>query len=87
MKPDRIFDLPNIGKELSDKLFRCNITSAYHLKKIGSRNAFTMILLIDSTACLNMLYALEGAVRGIRWHKLTQDQKNELKLFYQSIKC
>jgi DNA transformation protein and related proteins len=86
MNTEQFFELPNIGKEISGKLMKCHITSAYQLKQIGSRNAFLKILLIDCTACLDMLYALEGAVQGIRWHNLTPDKKNELKRFYQSIK-
>jgi len=31
---------------------------------------------------MNRLSALEGAVRGIRWHDLDADVKKELKEFY-----
>lgn len=79
-------ELPNIGKSLSQKLQKCNINTPNDLKSIGSRTAFTKILLIDQEACINVLYALEGAVKGVRWHHLDNKEKAELKVFYQTIK-
>ncbi|WP_372481128.1 TfoX/Sxy family DNA transformation protein [Clostridium tagluense] len=32
------------------------------------------------------LYALEGAVQGIRWHNLSGEIKDELKEFYNIFK-
>jgi hypothetical protein len=33
-----------------------------------------------------MLFALEGAIQGIRWHILDDRKKNELKEFYDCLK-
>lgn len=79
-------DLPNIGKELSTRLSKAGITTIPQLLKIGSRNAFARLYTIDDSACLDMLYALEGATRGIRWHNLPASGKKELKLFMDSLK-
>ncbi len=35
---------------------------------------------------MNRLNALEGAVRGIRWHDLDDDIRKELKGFYSEHK-
>ncbi|MBX4260419.1 TfoX/Sxy family protein (plasmid) [Clostridium estertheticum] len=32
-----------------------------------------------------MLYAIEGAIEGIRWHYLSDDIKQELKVFYKTL--
>ncbi len=32
-----------------------------------------------------MLYALEGAIEGIRWYSLSNDIKQELKEFYKTL--
>ncbi len=77
--------LPNIGKTLADKLKRAEINSGEDLINIGSEQAFIRIETIDESACINMLYALEGAVQGIRWHGLSQERKKELKDFYDMI--
>jgi len=73
--------LPNIGKELAKILQQVGINSAEKLKQIGSENAFIRIKTIDSSACISKLCALEGAIQGIRWHKLTKERKHELKEF------
>jgi DNA transformation protein len=78
-------DLPNIGKTISGKLEKIGITSVGELITLGSKNAIIKIsTLEDGGACLNMLYALEGAVQGIRWHGLDSNTKQELKEFYVS---
>jgi len=77
--------LPNIGHELAVKLKMVGIESPHTLKSVGSKNAFVRIKIIDSSACINMLYALEGAIQGIRWHNLDNARKNELKDFFKSI--
>jgi DNA transformation protein and related proteins len=76
----------NIGSTLSDKLLSVGINSIEALKSEGSENAFIRIRTIDPSACLNMLYALEGAIRDIRWHNLEESRKNELKGFFDTLK-
>ncbi|HBF88214.1 MAG TPA: competence protein TfoX [Bacteroidales bacterium] len=82
----QLTDLPNIGKELAKKLVEVGIENAEALKSTGSERAFILISAIDSSACINMLYALEGAVQGIRWHQLSLERKQELKIFFNMLK-
>lgn len=78
--------LPNIGRELADKLSLVGIDSAIKLREAGSENAFIKLKTIDPEgSCINMLYALEGAIQGIRWHGLSPERKQELKEFYRMI--
>ncbi|MBI2279874.1 MAG: TfoX/Sxy family DNA transformation protein [Bacteroidetes bacterium] len=54
---------------------------------MGSENAIVKISTIENSgACINMLYALEGAIQGIRWHNLSKDRKKELNDFYRILK-
>lgn len=77
-------ELPNIGKTLADKLNMIGIENEQDLKQLGSENAIIKISTIENSgACINMLYALEGAIQGIRWHGLDNDRKQELKEFYR----
>jgi len=79
-------ELPNIGKTLADKLNSIGIKSEHELKQLGSENAIIKIATIENSgACINMLYALEGAIQGIRWHGLDNNRKQELKEFYQMM--
>lgn len=80
-------ELPNIGKALAVKLSMVGIVSENDLKTLGSENALIKIAsLQNSGACINMLYALEGAIQGIRWHDLDISRKKELSEFYKSLK-
>jgi DNA transformation protein len=81
----KMTDLPNIGKTLADILNNIGIENEQQLKELGSENAIIKIATIDRSACLNMLYALEGAIQGIRWHSLDNDRKQELKEFYRLL--
>ncbi len=83
---DRLSKLPNIGKVLEEKLIDAGVKNADGLKVIGSKEAFIKIKNIDNTSCYNMLCALEGAIQGVRWHELSEDIKQDLKFFFQSLK-
>lgn len=76
---------PNIGKMLEAQLEEVGIRTMEELKAVGSRQAWLKIREIDESACINRLYALEGAIRGIRWHELPENVKNDLKEFYRSF--
>jgi DNA transformation protein len=81
-----LHEMPNIGPVVEGKLIEADIDTPEMLKKIGSEEAFCRIKLKDSGACLHMLYALEGAVEGIPYQYLPDDKKQELKIFYKSLK-
>ena len=76
--------LPNIGNVLANKLKQAEIPNAETLKNTGSEQAIIKIACIDrDTPCIQMLYALEGAIQGIRWHGLSKERKEELSDFYK----
>ena len=79
-------ELPNIGKTLVQQLEDIGIHTAQELVDLGSRDAWRRIQANDPSACYHRLCALEGAIRGIRWHDLPTDLKADLKDFYQSHK-
>ena len=56
------------------------------LARLGSRQAWLKIQSIDSSACINRLMGLEGAIRKIKKTELPEDVKKELKEFYQEHK-
>ncbi len=78
-------DLPNIGKVSEALLNEIGIHTPEELMNVGSKEAFHWIRQKDPTACLHMLYGLEGAVQGIKDTMLTAETKKELKEFYNSI--
>lgn len=73
--------LPNIGKVVEEQLNEVGIKTVEQLKEMGSKRSWLRIKAIDASACINRLYALEGAIQGIRWHYLSDEIKSELKEF------
>lgn len=78
--------MTNLGKVLVEKLEEVGISDSSQLKAIGAEEAFARLATVDESACINMLYALEGAIQGIRWHQLSADRKNELLHFFYFCK-
>ncbi len=78
--------LPNIGKNVEGQLNEVGIETVEQLKEVGSKKAWLEIKAIDDSACFNRLCALEGAIRGMRWHNLPDNVKADLKEFYNSHK-
>jgi len=78
--------LRNIGAELERQLNEVGIMTAEELAAAGSREAWLRIRAIDDSACINRLYSLEAAIRGIKKSELPQDVKEDLKAFYQRHK-
>lgn len=86
MTKNDLSGIPNIGKTLADKLIMAGITDSGELRSIGSENAIIRLETMGIDTCINMIYALEGAIQGIRWHDLDHDRKKELKVFYDQVK-
>ena len=78
--------LPNIGKVVEKQLNEVGINTVDDLINIGSKEAWLKIKKIDESACINRLMALKGAIQNIRWHNLSDDDKENLKEFYNSKK-
>jgi len=78
--------LPNIGNVLEKQLNDVGINTIEDLINLGSKEAWLKIKEIDDSACLNRLMALEGAIQNIRWHNLSDEDKDNLRDFYNSQK-
>ena len=78
--------LPNIGKVLEKQLNDVGINTIGDLINLGSKETWLKIKEIDDSACLNRLMALEGAIQNIRWHNLSEEDKDNLRNFYNSQK-
>jgi DNA transformation protein len=75
---EKLSELSDIGRKLKKKLEQAGIKTPTALKEAGSKNAYLRISSFDPGACYDMLYALEGAVEGIRWHDLPKEVKSDL---------
>ena len=82
---EKLVNMPNISTVLSGVLKDAGITSPAELRALGSKEVFLQIKMRDNTACFCKLCALEGAIRGIRWHNLDDSVKNDLKIFFDKL--
>ena len=80
----KLTDLPNIGPTLVEKLEKVGITSRAQLAGVGSIEAVLKIEEKDLSVCYNMLYALEGAIQGIRWHSIPKEERALLKAAFDN---
>lgn len=80
-----LLSLPNVGKVLEQLLIDVGISTPQQLREIGTKEAFVRIRTKDPTACIRMLYGVQGAVEGIKDNFLSESTKKELKEFYKSL--
>jgi DNA transformation protein len=79
-------ELPNIGKEMERQLNAVGIYAYDDLVERGAEETWLAIKAIDPSACYNRLCGLEGAIQGVHWHDLSDNDKARLKEFYVANK-
>jgi 8-oxo-dGTP diphosphatase len=77
--------MQNIGITLAEHLHQAGIKNPEEFRSLGSEKAFLRIQAIMPDACLSQLYAMEGAIQGVRWHSLDHGRKEELRFFYNQL--
>ncbi|MDA3820751.1 MAG: TfoX/Sxy family DNA transformation protein [Candidatus Delongbacteria bacterium] len=75
----------NIGKVLELKLENVGISSLEELKKVGSEEAFSRVKQIDKNAGRSILFSIDGAVQGVKWHEIPEDRKDKLRAFFNEL--
>ncbi|MEA3447702.1 MAG: TfoX/Sxy family DNA transformation protein [Bacteroidota bacterium] len=75
----------NVGKVLELKLENVGINSLEELKEVGSEEAFARVKQIDKNAGRSILFAIDGAVQGVKWHKIPEDRKNKLRAYFNEL--
>lgn len=78
--------LPNIGEVLKKQLWEVGICSYTQLREEGAKNVWLKIQGIDSSACIDPLLVLEGAIEGKKKSELSKEKKEDLRLFYREHK-
>lgn len=79
---DDLSALPNIGVTLAGELEMAGIKSYDELVDVGSVEATLRVARGAGEPCYNKLYALEGAIRGVRWHSIPKEERARLKERY-----
>lgn len=72
--------LKNLGPVSSRWLASVGIHRRADLIRLGPVEAFLRVKAAGHKPSLNLLYALAGAERGLRWNKLSQEDRHRLLL-------
>ena len=80
----KLTSLPNIGENLANELRKVGIYSTKRLIELGSVEATLKITRGRPSTGYNLLYALEGAIRGVRWHSLQRADLLRLRSEYDA---
>ncbi|MGQ0586116.1 MAG: TfoX/Sxy family protein [Gammaproteobacteria bacterium] len=72
--------LPNLGPVSSRWLASVGIRRRSDLIRVGPVEAWLRVKAAGHKPSLNLLWALAGAERGLRWSKLSQEDRHRLLL-------
>ncbi len=81
----KLSKLPNVGKVIEKRLNAIGIFTSEELINTGSKDVFFRIKMFDNTACLHMLYAIQGAIEGKPYTQLSESTKEDLKQFFNKF--
>jgi DNA transformation protein and related proteins len=72
--------LPNIGVECAKALRLAGVATPDDLRRLGSVEAAVCLRkqLGADSVCRSRLSALEGAIRGVRWHAIPKPERDDL---------
>ena len=79
-KPSSLASLANLGPKSAQFLLHAGITSHEQLERLGSVKAYSMVKQVEPSASLNLLWALEGAISGLRWREVAKEHRTSLLL-------
>lgn len=80
-------DLPNIGAVVAAELEAAGIPDGEALKAHGAVQAALRLRAAGFDVCRSKLGGLEGAVRGIRWNLIPQEERRALWLDFEGFEA
>lgn len=79
-------ELKNLGTVSLEWLRVVGIRSHADLEAVGAIEAFRLVRLHGFNASLNLLYAMEAALRDLHWTALPPEVKTKLKVAAKAVK-
>lgn len=77
--------LPNLGPVSRQMLADAGIDSVQALRRLGAVAAYARVKGLHPRASLNLLWALEGALTGLRWQDVAREHRTSLLLALESL--
>jgi DNA transformation protein len=79
--------LPNIGETVAAALRKAGVESYGDLADMGAVEAALRVARGGRKDCYNLLFALEGAIRGVRWHSIPKQDRARLKQEFERARA
>jgi len=79
MSAQSISKLKNLGPKSEQWLNAIGVHSRQDLEQMGAVDCYTILKAQGYPVSLNLVYAIEAALQGIHWTKLSTQQKQALK--------
>ncbi len=79
-RPATLAELRNLGPTSAKWLNAIGVHNRRDLEQLGSIDAYRLLKAQGYNASLNLVYAIEGALRGRDWNRLPAKLKAELKM-------
>ncbi len=76
--PQLIATLPNLGPKSQQMLARAGIHTVAQLHTLGAVAAYVQTKKAGEAVSLNLLWALEGALTGLRWQDVARMHRTSL---------
>lgn len=80
----RLSNLVNIGPKMEELLISVGVEDAETLKELGAAKAAFRIHQ-EHPETIIKLSVLEGALRGTRWHNISDDEKAQLESEFNEL--
>lgn len=77
--------LPNLGPKSQTMLALAGITHEAQLRELGAVAAYARVKAVEPAASLNLLWALEGALSGLRWQEVARHRRTSLLLHLEQV--
>lgn len=72
--------LPNLGLKSQQMLIAAGIHTLADLQRMGAVAAYLRVKRHGGNVSLNLLWALEGAISGLRWQEVAREHRTGLLL-------
>jgi DNA transformation protein len=80
MRRSELSDLKNFGPTSQQWLNAIGVYTKSDLVRLGSIHAYRLMKDRGFNVTMNMVYAMEGAILGMRWDELPEKLKAELRV-------
>ena len=80
----KLSNLVNIGPKLEELLISSGVENVEKLQELGAAKAAHQVYQKHPESAVR-LAALEGAIRGTRWHNISQEEREKLESEFDEL--